>query len=145
MSVLVKDLEMPGKGYIDVRIFRDGTAVIATGEKPYYRELKAVEVPTPHGRLIDANALKETLDYYIREAGWSEKINMALGWVKDDFIDAEPTVIEAECTQECLKDCPFDYEDMHKSRHCMHEKCESYVKCKRYGGCKWFVDGGCWW
>lgn len=60
------------------------------------KECPLVEVPTPHGKLIDANTHKETLDYYIREAGWSKKIKMALGWVKDEFIDAEPTVIEAE-------------------------------------------------
>ena len=66
--------------------------------KEYHRpkECPLDDVPTPHGRLIDADALKETLDYYIHEAGWSEEINKALGWVKDDFIDAEPTVIEAE-------------------------------------------------
>ena len=43
-------------------------------------------------RRIDADHLKETIDYYIREAGWGEEINMALGWVKDEFIDSEPTV-----------------------------------------------------
>lgn len=54
-----------------------------------------VSVP-PHGRLIDADALKETLDYYIREAGWSDEINEALTWVRDEFIDHEHTIIEAE-------------------------------------------------
>jgi hypothetical protein len=49
-----------------------------------------------HGDLIDKNSLKETLDYYIHEAGWGEEINKALVWVKDDFINSEPTVIEAE-------------------------------------------------
>lgn len=54
-----------------------------------------IELP-PHGRLIDADSLKETLDYYIREAGWSDEINEALTWVRDEFIDHEPTIIEAE-------------------------------------------------
>lgn len=49
----------------------------------------------PHGRLIDADAFKETIDYYIREAGWSDAHNEALGWVKE-FIDNEQAVIEAE-------------------------------------------------
>ena len=40
--------------------------------------------------------LKDTLDYYIREAGWDAKTNRVLGWVKDDFIDSEPTIVEAE-------------------------------------------------
>ena len=48
MSVIVKGLEMPETEYMDVRIFRDGTAAIATGTKPYYRELKAE--PVRHGK-----------------------------------------------------------------------------------------------
>jgi hypothetical protein len=48
MSVLIKGLEMPETEYMDVRIFRDGTATIATGTKPYYRELKAE--PVRHGK-----------------------------------------------------------------------------------------------
>lgn len=53
-------------------------------------------VPVGHGRLIEADSLKETLDYYIREAGWDEKTNQILGWVKDEFIDSERTVVEGE-------------------------------------------------
>ena len=48
MSVLIKGLEMPETEYMDVRIFLDGTAAIATGTKPYYRELKAE--PVRHGK-----------------------------------------------------------------------------------------------
>ena len=51
MSVLIKGLEMPETEYMDVRIFRDGTAAIATGTKPYYRELKAE--PVRHGHWIE--------------------------------------------------------------------------------------------
>ena len=54
------------------------------------------QIPTPHGRLIDADALKETLDYYIREANWGDEVNKGLRWVKDEFINSENTVIEAE-------------------------------------------------
>ena len=53
-------------------------------------------LPEKHGRLIEADNLKETLDYYIREAGWGAKTNRVLGWVKDEFIDAEITIVEAE-------------------------------------------------
>ena len=48
MSLLIKKLKLPENEYIDIRIFRDGTAVIATGRKPYYREFTVVEVPTPN-------------------------------------------------------------------------------------------------
>jgi hypothetical protein len=53
-------------------------------------------MPRKHGRLIEADSLKETLDYYIREAGWDEKTNQVLGWVKDEFIYSERTIVEAE-------------------------------------------------
>ena len=96
MSVLVKDLEMPGKGYIDVRIFRDGTAVIATGEKPYYRELKAVEVPTPHGDLIDVDKAKEDIDYVCDAGGWLEPVTKAVNEYVKRHLDKAPKVIEAE-------------------------------------------------
>ena len=56
MSVLIKGMEMPKDGYIDVRVFAKGHANIATGEPPFYKEMPAIEVP-PHGRLIDADAL----------------------------------------------------------------------------------------
>lgn len=55
-----------------------------------------VALPDTHGDLIDRDEFKETLDYYIREAGWSDEHNEALTWVKDDFIDAEMIIVEAE-------------------------------------------------
>ena len=54
-----------------------------------------IEVPE-HGRLIDADSFKDTLDYYIREAEWGDDVNKVLGWVKDEFIDSEQTIIPAD-------------------------------------------------
>ena len=56
MSVLIKGLEMPETEYMDVRIFRDGTATLATGTKPYYRELKAE--PVRHGKWLRISPAK---------------------------------------------------------------------------------------
>ena len=42
-------------------------------------------------RKIDAYALKEEIDYYIREAGWGETRNEALRWCLE-FIDNQPTI-----------------------------------------------------
>ena len=42
-------------------------------------------------RKIDADALKEEIDYYIREAGWGETRNEALRWCLE-FIDNQPTI-----------------------------------------------------
>lgn len=42
-------------------------------------------------RLIDGDALKEEIDYYIREAGWGETQNEALRWCLE-FVDNQPTI-----------------------------------------------------
>lgn len=53
MSVIIRGMEMPKDGFVDVRLFADGRATTQTGEHPFYKELDVVEVPTPHGALID--------------------------------------------------------------------------------------------
>ena len=62
MSVLIKGLEMPETEYMDVRIFRDGTATIATGTKPYYREFDAE--PVRHGKWIKADSQQYFRKHY---------------------------------------------------------------------------------
>lgn len=103
MAVLIEGIEMPkscGNCYMfsflsdSCRITNHVTEEM--NDKMFDRrfdDCPLIEVPELHGRLIDTKQLKETLDYYIREAGWSDEINKALSWVKDEFIDAEPTVI----------------------------------------------------
>lgn len=95
MSILIRGMEMPtGDNNITLFLYPGGKAVVCgmLGPLDHY---EAVELP-PHGRLIDADALKDTMDYYIREAGWSDEINEALTWVRDEFIDHEPTIIPEE-------------------------------------------------
>lgn len=72
MSVLVEGMEMPKEGFVEILIHDDGT-VQQTGQSyridgkdyytPYIGEMpvmyKAVSIPEPHGRLIDADALCE--------------------------------------------------------------------------------------
>ena len=41
-----------------------------------YEGCPLVEIPA-HGRLIDADALKETLDYYICEANWGDEVTLS--------------------------------------------------------------------
>lgn len=100
MSVLIKGLEMPimpksltqGEAvpYIDVRIFADGNAVTSKGERPYYTEYSAVPVPTPHGRLIDADVLYDKLRMCLKTITYvsSDTFTQA--------VDMTPTVIESE-------------------------------------------------
>ena len=97
MDVLIKGMEMPLPGTFNIiYIYSDGQVHMPSWGKGMTptNGVKAIPIP-PHGRLIEADKLKETLDYYIREAGWSDEINKALSWVKDEFIDSEQAIIPA--------------------------------------------------
>lgn len=65
MSVLIKDMEMPEDGAVlVVKHDDDGKAYIKyAGMMGYHMEL--VELPEKHGRLIDAEALIDTLEQAI--------------------------------------------------------------------------------
>lgn len=110
MSVIIKGATMPGT-CVDCPLFREsaygfdlckGKGIGFVAEEAKWLDATRpdwcpmVELPEKHGRLIEADSLKETLDYYILEAGWDEKTNQVLGWVKDEFIDSERTIVEAE-------------------------------------------------
>lgn len=105
MSIVIRGLEMPKFCAVCPSIYyndiSDAYICRASGRKIPDISLKGcptgqiVELPEKHGKLIDASKLKETLDYYIAEAGWGPGVNEVLGWVKE-FIDAEPTIVEAE-------------------------------------------------
>ena len=100
MSILIKGMEMPimpdhllheeDVPYIDVRIFADGKTVKSKGTRPYYDEFPVFELPTPHGRLIDADALRE--DWL--ENGENEYVYDTNSFLES--IDIAPTIIEAE-------------------------------------------------
>lgn len=98
-DILIRGMEMPKEGFVEILVRDDGT-VQQTGQSyridgtdyytPYVGETptiyKATTVP-PHGRLIDADTLKEkhhwTDDYYETE------------YVEVEDIDAAPTIIPA--------------------------------------------------
>ena len=93
-------MEMPLDGRYTVCVTHDSHGVVHwvfqnQDTLEFLKHGAVTEVPEPHGRLIDADKLKETLDYYISEAGWSDEINKALSWVKDEFIDSEQAIIPA--------------------------------------------------
>ena len=104
MSVIVKGMEMPNACCYCPCSDSAGCAVTGrvmttegmAGQLGDIDDCPLRPLSEKHGRLIDADSLKETLDYYIREAGWDAKTNRVLGWVKDEFIDSEPTIVEAE-------------------------------------------------
>ena len=103
MSILIKGMEMP-KNCSGCPLNYDQMMCIVTGtrwwsdtmvlmdfdsDKERLSDCPLVEIPTPHGRLIDADKI-EYEKLYIDDAGKSYEM---VG--KDDIDDAE-TVIEAE-------------------------------------------------
>lgn len=91
MSVLIK-MDMPKEKAVAVVIHPDGTAYTAEMTAgvctEYLADCTAIEVPA-HGRLIDADALKQNTYEIYDPMGIIEAVPV-------DDIDNAPTVIEAE-------------------------------------------------
>lgn len=103
MSILIKGLslkDVPDDEYMVVRIWKDGSiSTVACSYGVNHGEKRAVEVPTPHGRLIDADALITTFCEWgvLLERG--QKLTITMCEAKQaiiDIIEDAPTVIEAE-------------------------------------------------
>ena len=106
MSVIVKGMEMPKNcAYCPLSEYRNssildckqiGTVGTAFRDnnvlKRRHPNCPLIEVPTPHGRLIDADILKEVLERNFGHTGGAS--------VLAQLIDARPTVIEAEGSEE---------------------------------------------
>ena len=103
MSLIIKGMDMPEKcencpcyDYIDYVCRADDCFAPFDVENPEERSehCPLIEIPTPHGRLIDADKLIWFIDNHI-----------ALGkkWVEfetiKDMINSLPTIIEAEVSE----------------------------------------------
>ena len=113
MSVLVKGMEMPlyatRNGEKDtiyqcaVVVHKDNTAELVVRRESAYPfancneahidKYPLIEVQTPHGRLIDADALMECR----LEPNHYEELKD--GYIPDYDLDAAPTIIEAEVSE----------------------------------------------
>lgn len=92
MGVYIKGMKMP-KGCDDCIL---GDVVCGYDEDHIDRDCPLVEVPEPHGRLIDANAFHNNMDYVCSAGGWLEPVTKAVNEYVHKHIDAQTTVIEAE-------------------------------------------------
>ena len=105
MSILIKGMEMPkhGEGVCLIVTNFDScgspVAMLVDREsilpKAYY---DAIEIPTPHGRLIDADKLLKVIEensYRLRSVINSTENGMFLSGIRQ-AIDEAPTIIEAE-------------------------------------------------
>ena len=94
MSILIKGIDMPKEGRLKLEITSDGLVWIDTGRRFYAHKDYAIQIDRPHGRLIDADELKEKRETMC----WKDDCYMTH---ESDFIDSRhidnaPTILEAE-------------------------------------------------
>lgn len=93
MSILIKGMKMPIEQALRI-ILKNGQLFVDNGS--CFAEYEAVEVPTPHGPLIDASA-KIEVEMYDEE--WSVK-TMMVSDLLTSAAEMPPTIIEAEAEEE---------------------------------------------
>lgn len=77
MSLILKGIDLPKEGSRMVEIYPDGTASADLGN--FYPDMiEAIQIPTPHGRLIDADKV------------------FCYDFMDEQNIDNAPTILEAE-------------------------------------------------
>jgi hypothetical protein len=106
MSILIKKMEMPkgcwacpfAVGKLYECLFTKKSSNWGLTTRP--SDCPLIEIQSPHGRLIDVDALKEEgadihMDYvcdgYVEDTTWG---------YSDDLLDSQPTIIEAEGSEE---------------------------------------------
>lgn len=91
MSVLIKDLKIPHVGVLScVVAVADNRILISDINGNTLFEGEYIEVPTPHGRLIDRDALHEKADS--QPTFWR-------GVIDEIMVREAPTIIEAEVSE----------------------------------------------
>lgn len=94
MSVLIKGMEMPKSNTmftVTLRVRQDGAAEFISTSGKTVKSFPMIEVPTPHGRLIDADKLLES---------FSEALDEDRHFVNFfALVDDSPTVIEVEVSE----------------------------------------------
>ena len=87
MSIILKGIDLPKEGEkITLAIFHDGDIVSYKYWLP--KEAEAIQIPTPHGRLIDGDELKSIKSIQSADFNSIETIQK--------WIDNAPTILEAE-------------------------------------------------
>lgn len=98
MSIILKGIDIPKDDEeITIEISKDGLRVYSTRLKE--ADVEAIQIPTPHGRLIDADAL-ETVFKDMAKCEWNQKVSpISWAYAFEDTIDEiydAPTILEAE-------------------------------------------------
>ena len=94
MSILIKGIDMPKEGeHIVTLIKSNGKCSYWKQETEYgicepMQTVEAIQIPTPHGRLIDGDEFKSWVD------DWYDCTD--IGNIVESWIDERPTILEAE-------------------------------------------------
>lgn len=98
MSILIKGMEMPKDRPQLLWVYPNGKALIVQSDVDPWKDLQAVPIPTPHGRLIDANELHSALRKRAKEfsdSEYGEGVKCGLADARE-YIKIAPTIIPAE-------------------------------------------------
>lgn len=101
MSILIKGLNMPKGDGLVISIEPNGEVYVQTQEgfSFFASKAKAVEVPTPHGRLIDADKMVQFLHHQECDSCKTPNSDECFACGEpfaEAVTDLQPTVIEAE-------------------------------------------------
>ena len=82
MSIILKGINLPKDGEMHrINIYDNGNTYITTSNRWYETEMKdieAIQIPTPHGRLVDADEI------------------FTYGHWEEQAVSEAPTILEAE-------------------------------------------------
>ena len=94
MSLKLKGINLPPKEKtINIDINGNGDVWVSTGGEWIYYKNSAIEIPQPHGRLVDADhIIKRATDY--NDDHWDYYCQDLSDFI--DYIEREPTVIEGD-------------------------------------------------
>ena len=95
MGIYISGINLPrGKhSIVEITITEDGTVFTGSTDTFHKSDLRAVEIPTPHGRLIDCErAISELANCDMPAEAEHYGIDEAIA----KYLNDEPTVIEAE-------------------------------------------------
>ena len=108
MSVLIKGMDMPpGCYYGNTRcLFNEGTRCMLSKREPLPQKFDCkpwdcplAEIPTPHGRLIDADIVSEKIGIAEKCEDckfWNGQCERGTDYYVCDIIYDSPTILEAE-------------------------------------------------
>lgn len=104
MSLILKGIDLPRNGDCHhITIYDNGDTYMTTSNRLYEtdrKDVEVVEIPTPHGRLIDADKLKmecyNTMEELVESTTMNisaEALSLLCGFT---MIGEAPTILEAE-------------------------------------------------